>query len=177
MSITSGDNDIDNVNNVINDDTKYWYESKGNKILKAEYNQLIKEVGVLSETDRFFFLKDGVQIEKSGRLYWTASFYLYVNGKRWSEEQVQELYGGYEAKNFTLKKGDKLKIGINPLHNFQVRKSRIGPFGSCSEQSKVISLAKSEYISCMLKWASGKTVKSRIRLGISTKKEFTVTIK
>ena len=159
------------------DDTKYWHESKRNKISEAEYNQLIKEVGVLSETERFVFLKDGAQIEKDGLLYWTASFYLYVNGKRWSEEQVQKLYGGYGAKNFTLKKGDKIKIGINPLHNFQVRKSRIGSFGSCSEQSKVISLAKSEYISCLSKWASGKTVKSRIRLGIATKKEFTVEIK
>lgn len=157
---------------VCNDDTKYWYESKSNKISKAEYNQLIKEVGILSETERFVFLKDGAEIEKSGLLYSTASFYLYVNGKRWPEEQVQELNQVQDLyeKNFTLKKGDKLKIGINPLHNFQFR-------GSCSKQSKAISLAKSEYISCMSKWASGKTVKSRIRLGIATKKEFTVTIK
>ena len=70
-----------------------------------------------------------------------------------------------------------IRVGINPLHDFQVRKYHIGPFGSCSEQSKVISLAKREYISCMSKWASGKTVKSRIILGIATKKEFTVTIK
>jgi|SRR5690554_586114 len=148
-------------------DDEFGYLAQGGAITEEDYNNLINDIGIISETNDFVYLNNGGRVIKNdpeaGKpVYWRASFYIYVNDIRITEEQIQNLRDGSET--FTLNQGDKIKIGINPFHNFDIRRYEIGVPENCYDTN------------CLLEWAVGKTAKSAISLGVD-KKEFSVSIK